>query len=113
MLSWRVMARNREQIAAERNRLRSQYGKLFDATASLLCRHDPVRINLDFNTDEYEPEVGTILPRLHSCKSEEDVRRVVHEEFVRWFDEHTAGPEERYTQIAAEIWQLWLTSNPR
>lgn len=55
----------------------------------------------------YEPEVGTILPRLRSCYSPDDVRRVVHQEFVRWFDASTAGPEERYAKMAAEIWSFW------
>ena len=46
-------------------------------------RHDPVGINFESNTDEYEPEVGTILPQLRSCKSADDVRRMVDREFVR------------------------------
>jgi len=50
------------------------------------------------------------LPRLRACQSAADVCRVVHEEFVRWFDAVTAGPPERYTEIASEIWQLWQAS---
>jgi hypothetical protein len=30
--------------------------------------------------------VGTIIPRLGDCRSVDDVRRIVHEEFVKWFD---------------------------
>jgi len=72
-----------------------------------LFRHDPVGINFEVNTDEYNTETGTILPRLRSCGSPEDALRVVHQEFVRWFGAETAGPQEHYTQVAAEIWQLW------
>ncbi len=101
------MSQTREQIIEERRRLRQQYGGLFDLTAALVFHHDPVGINYETNTDEYESEVGTILPRLGGCQSQEDVHRVVYEEFVRWFDGDTAGPKERYAQIASEIWELW------
>ena len=50
---------------------------------------------------------GTILPRLRDCESASDVLRVVHQEFVRWFDAGNAGPEGRYAEIASEIWQMW------
>jgi hypothetical protein len=101
------MAKTREEILAERKRLRAQYRALYDDVASLLFRCDPIGINFESNTDEYEPEVGTILPRLRSCRSADDVRRVVHEEFVRWFDPLIAGSEEQYSQIAMEIWARW------
>jgi hypothetical protein len=104
------MARTREEILQERRRLREEYGDLFDATAALLFRHDPARIDFEVNPDEYQSEAGSILPHLHSCQSAADVCRVVHEEFVRWFDAVTPGPPERYTEIASEIWQLWQAS---
>ena len=102
------MSRSREQILRERRQLKVMYGALFDDVAALLFRHDPIGISFDNeNTDEYEPEVGTILPRLRTCNSVDDVRRVVRQEFVRWFSPETAGQETAYTTIAAEIWDLW------
>jgi hypothetical protein len=101
------MPRTREQILDDRRRLKAEYGELFDAVSVLLYRHDPIGINFGDNQDEYEPEAGTILPRLRSCQSEVDAIRVVHEEFVRWFDADNAGPSERYRDIATEIWHLW------
>jgi hypothetical protein len=105
------MTRTREEIVAERQRLKAEYRELFDEVAELLFRHDPVGINFDDNADEYEPEVGTILPRLRSCQSEDDVRRVVHQEFVRWFDASIAGSEDHYAKIATEIWERWQKFN--
>ena len=102
------MPRTREEILEHRRRLRAEYGELFDSMAALLFRHDPIGINFDGeNTDEYEPEAETILPRMRGCHSSHDALRVVHEEFVRWFDSSTAGSPERYERIASEIWQLW------
>ena len=110
------MTRKREEILEERGQLRAEYGSLFGSVAALLFRHDPARINFEVNPDEYNPEAGTILPRLHTCESAQDVQNVVHEEFVRWFDAGTAGPVERYSEAASEIWQLWqdyLADKPR
>ena len=101
------MAKTREQIREERRRLKEEYGSLFDSVAALLFRHDPIGIAFENPcTDEYEPEAGTILPRLRECKSANDVLRVVHEEFVRWFDPEIAGAESVYTEIASEIWEM-------
>jgi hypothetical protein len=105
------MARTREEVVAERKRLKAEYRELYDEVAALLFRHDPVGINFKDNTDEYEPEVGTILPRLRSCHSVDDVRHLVHREFVRGFDASTAGPEEHYAKIATEIWECWQRFN--
>jgi len=101
------MPRTREEILEHRRRVRAEYGALFDSMAALLFRHDPIGINFDDNTNEYEREVDTILPRMRGCHSSDDVLRVVHEEFVRGFDSSIAGSAERYHTIASEIWQLW------
>jgi hypothetical protein len=102
------MSRTREEIREERRLLKAEYRQLFDEVQSLLFRHDPFGISFESNTDEYDPEVGTILPRLRSCSSAEEVSRIVREEFVRWFGADTAGSRQHYSRIGAEIWELWL-----
>jgi hypothetical protein len=100
--------RTREQILEERKQLKSEYGELFDELSRILYRADPIGIAFDNpNTDEYDPEAGTILPQLKACTSDDDVLRIVHEEFVRWFELATAGPRDNYRSVATEIWQLW------
>lgn len=94
-------------IAEERKRIKATYGALFDQTVELLFRHDPIHINFETNSDEYESEARTILPHLQSCKSPHDVRRVVHAEFVKWFEADIAGVESSYSEIAEELWRLW------
>src|SRR5476649_186019 len=78
-------------VAEKRKAIRLQYGELFDALSNLLFELDPISINFETNTDEYEPEVGTIIPRLTHAESEADVRKIVHEEFCKWFDSKTTG----------------------
>lgn len=99
--------RTREQIIAERKRLKAEYGELFDRVAEILFRHDPIGINFETNTDEYEPEARTILPRLRTCINSDDVVTVAHEEFQHWFGPDEAGDKERYRALGEEIWNLW------
>jgi hypothetical protein len=56
------------------------------------------------NRDEYHPEGKNIVARLPRARSVEDVHTPVHEEFVRWFDDDTAGPADRHRAIARELW---------
>ena len=97
----------RRMHSEEREAIKRQYGTLFVSISDALFKADPIGINFDTNTDEYEPEAGTIIPRLGSAKSEEDVQLIVYEEFCRWFDPITAGPKENYASVSAEIWELW------
>ena len=87
--------------------VRKKYGPLFNDILKLLYESDPVGINYADNPDEYEPEVGTILPRLHAARSCDDAHTIVYEEFLRWFDAETAGPKDAYASIAGQIWALW------
>jgi hypothetical protein len=91
----------------QRRKLKEKYGVFFDEVAAILFRHDPEGINYGFNTDEYEPETGTIIPRLESCANIGEVRRVVHEEFRRWFAPGFTHPEEHFEAAANDIWNAW------
>ena len=95
-------------MTVERDALKRQYGKLFAAISEVLFEADPMGINFEINTDEYEPEVGTIIPRLSSAQSAEDVQAIIHEEFGRWFYPVATGPREKYAAVSAKIWSLWL-----
>lgn len=98
----------RETIERARLLLRDEYGQFYDDLEALLFRHDPIHINFKTNTDEYDPEVRAILPRLSSCASAADVARMLHEVFVQFFTATSAGPLSRYEPIAAEVWERWL-----
>ena len=50
------MPKTREHILEVRRQLKAEYGDLFDCTAALLFRHDPVGINFEVNPDEYQPQ---------------------------------------------------------
>src|SRR5262249_29936709 len=66
---------------------------------------DPIRLlGVGAPADEYSPEIGTILPRLAGVQGLSDVANVLHEEFVRWFDQGIAGPRGVYETPAHRIW---------
>jgi hypothetical protein len=75
----------RDELRRSREALKRQYGAAFGRLSEILFTEDPVGISFDENTDEYDPEAGTILPRLGSCRSVDDVLRVVYEECLRGF----------------------------
>jgi hypothetical protein len=107
------MESERDIIRREQAALRQRYGDLFDEVASILFDADPIDINFETNTDEYELEAGTILPRLIEASTVEDVARIIHEEFVHWFGADEANAVEDYRSLAAKIWELWQAFHRR
>lgn len=107
------MHSERDTIKRERAALRRRYGPLFDGVAATLFKADPMGINFETNPDEYEPEVGTILPRLSQANTVQEVEGIVHEEFSRWFGPEEAGPREKYRSIAKKIWEAWCAFSQR
>ena len=59
-------------------------------------------------SDEYAPEIGTIIPLLANARRPDDVTGVLHGEFLRWFGEGTAGPRQAYEAPARQIWDALL-----
>jgi hypothetical protein len=80
---------------------------LVDAVSQILVLADPVGINFETNTDEYDAESETIVIGLPNAHGPEDVTALTHETFVQWFGAQIAGPIDRYTAVASEIWNLW------
>ena len=99
-------AARRDALRARRVALKEAHRVIFEALAALFFEIDPVGINYDENTDEYEPEVGTVLPRLAGAKSLVDVNTILTEEFDHWFGRPNYN-EERLADLAVRTWALW------
>jgi hypothetical protein len=83
------------------------YKRLFEDVRAILNRHDPMGlIAIGCPDDEYEPEVGTILPRLSRANGPADVEVIIAEEFLDWFDE-TLSPETT-SAVAADVWTAYV-----
>lgn len=100
--------------AAPREERRQQttplYGPIYDEVLDILYRYDPMGIAWDNPSrgEEYNPEARTIVPRLSEARSAADVRRIVFEEFRRWFGS-SFRRTERLDELGAEIWQAWTS----
>lgn len=97
--------------AASKASLSKAYKGLFAEVSAILFRSDLVGINGGGNTDEYDPEAGTILPRLRPGLSTEEVAGIVREEFDRWFGREAPAALEIYLPVAEEIrvaYERWL-----
>lgn len=106
MTEVRVARQHRyEQTATKRD--------LVDAVSAVLFRADPIGINFETNTDEYDAEAESIVIALPNTNGPDDVRALTHEVFVQWFDPQTAGRINRYTPVADEIWILWCQDQGR
>jgi hypothetical protein len=95
--------RTRDEILRETAALRARFGTAYDRLLTILFEEDPEGIDLGGNTDEYSPEVSTILPRLSDCESADDVQGVVSEEFRRWFGPALVGRRSAYRKVAERI----------
>jgi len=102
----------RENMRSERKLLKQKYGALYDMVAALLFDADPIGIHFSDNTDEYDSETGTILPRLAHAKTVDDVETIVYEECCRWFDAEDVGPREKYSEVSVKIWEAWRATFP-
>ena len=98
-----------EGARSARAEVQQQHPQLFAKVTEAMFRHDPIEINFETNTDEYDAEAGTVIPRLRDCSSSEDVVTVLHEEFSAWFGADTVGSRDRYSKLGSEIWHLWKT----
>ena len=86
-----------------------RYKSLRKRVSKLINAHDPIGlIACGAPPDEYDPEVGTILPRLRTASAPTEVQAIIHEEFVRWFNDELAGPASRYEELGLSVWKAWL-----
>ena len=58
--------------------------------------------------DEYQAEVGSIVPRVTKAADAAEVQKIVLEEFERWFGPGMIGPVVDYEAPARNIWQAVL-----
>ena len=95
--------------AVHKRKARARSERLSAAVGRAIDEADPIGLlEMGCPEDEYSPEIGTVVPRVSRASDPAEVRRILHEEFLRWFGEGTAGPEEAYEAPALRIWQAVL-----
>jgi hypothetical protein len=85
--------------------MKARYQSLVAAVARAIDDADPIGLlEGGAPADEYGPEIGTIVPRVVKARNADEVTAMLHEEFLRWFGEETAGPAQAYEAAARDIW---------
>ena len=97
---------DRVQAGVERQRLKREYVGMFEDLTAYLYDQDPMGLNFGINPDEYEPEVGTILPRVFDAESPADIVAVIHEEFERWFGPRLQIENATYEDLAEGMFAI-------
>src|SRR5262245_14670268 len=85
---------------------RNRYDLLVAVVTRAINDADPKSL-LEFGapSDEYSPEVGTIVPRVSKATGPAEVRVILHEECERWFGEGGVGPLEAFDTPAQKVWE--------
>lgn len=81
----------------------------YSVLRAIINRADPVGLlQIGAPSDEYDPELSSILVQLDSNMSLNATQELLYREFLYWFgDTSTIGPPENYLAPAQEI-QAWL-----
>jgi SAM-dependent methyltransferase len=100
----------RAELRHQRERLRREEPRLFAELTELLAEHDPVGLTaIGAPRNEYEAEVGTIIPRLQTASDIHDVHRILVEEFDSWFGSDTPKMSSvEFERVATDVWAVWL-----
>lgn len=103
-----------EVRAAREHRLAALDGQelLVDELTAVLFEADPIGLNFDTNTDEYAAEAQSIALRLPEVSDLDQLRELVHQEFVRWFDADLAGSPSMYTALTQKVLAVWHRHHP-
>lgn len=97
---------DRVKASVERQRLKRDYAAMFEDLAAYLYEQDPMGLNYGVNPDEYEAEVGTILPRVFEAESPAEIVDLIREEFERWFGPRLRIESATYEELADGIFAI-------
>ena len=89
--------------------IKARYRALVAAVERAINEADPIGLlEGGAPADEYSSEAGTIVPRVVNAQNVDEITAVVHEEFLRWFGDDSAGPRQAYEAPARQIWEAVL-----
>lgn len=111
MPAWRPKTRRLLAEKAKREKRVAGHEEIVRRVSALLFDADPIGINFDENTDEYDPEAQAIVVRLLDGTPQSDLDAAVYETFAYFFgpEVEEIGPASRYHDVSEQIWAAWCT----
>jgi hypothetical protein len=96
-------------LTMDQKEARRRYEMLVAAVKAAIDAADPAGLlKTGSPADEYDPEVGTIVPRVAKAANVAEVQKIVLDEFERWFGSESAGVVAESDAPARDIWPAVL-----
>ena len=87
--------------------LQKEYGNFYRAVSDIVFRHNPMELDGNHNTGDYDPEVDMFLSRIREAENLNALQELLFEVFLTDFGEENCGSRERYDVAASEIWKAY------
>jgi hypothetical protein len=87
--------------------LQKEYGNFYRAVSDIVFRHNPMELDGNHNTGDYDPEVDMFLSRIREAENLNALQELLFEVFLTDFGEENCGSRERYDVPASEIWKAY------
>ena len=87
--------------------LQKEYGRFYRGVSDILFRHNPMELDGNRNTGQYDPEVDLLLSRIREAEDLNTLGALLFEVFLTDFGEENCGSRERFDVAAAEIWKAY------
>jgi hypothetical protein len=87
--------------------LQKEYGNFYRAVSDIVFRHNPMELDGNHNTGDYDPEVDVLLSRIREAENLSALQELLFEVFLADFGEENCGSRERYDVAASEIWKAY------
>ncbi len=81
--------------------------KLEERIREVINRHDPIGlIAYGCPSDEYDPEIQKIIPKIKIAKSVLELHDSVYSIFCEMFNKNIAGNRREYRELSEELYSL-------
>jgi len=87
--------------------LQKEYGNFYRAVSDIVFRHNPMELDGNHNTGDYDPEIDMFLSRIREAENLSALQELLFEVFLTDFGEENCGSRERYDVAASEIWKAY------
>jgi hypothetical protein len=87
--------------------LQKEYGNFYRVVSDIVFRHNPMELDGNHNTGDYDPEVDLLLSRIPEAENLRALQELLFEVFLTDFGEENCGGKERYDIAASEIWKAY------
>jgi len=87
--------------------LQKEYGNFYRTVSDILFRYNPMELDGNHNTGDYDTEIDVLLSRIGEAEHLTALQELLWEIFQTDFGAEICGSRERYDGAASEIWKAY------